>query len=373
MDPGSTKQLVGLVTYSGKQSSTSLLASRSELAAAGIHFRLYPITRSFSRRIWRYWRSPLRDLRCVGSLLVRRYDFLLLNPATALMRRPRLLRLLLRISDARQIPTFVRWGSCQWLLDNKRSQIGSNRFESLVARISRPGIRHLTLTPQAAQDLAVSTGISESHVIWNCFRLPSEFDVPTAPAEPPLIVNVASVQTRKGPDLFLEVASSVCSAHPTASFVWIGDAATEELQGEIDRRGLSDRVRFVGPVFPPYEWLQKASCLLFTSRSEAFGLAVAEAMACHRTVFCFQGTGAASVVGDTGFTASRFNVERLAGAILEFLATPPIERVNRDAHLRYQDLFSTTAFALRLSAVLRDPEKEFVRHGMRASTSITRT
>lgn len=350
---------LGLVTFTGRQSSTSLRASREELANRGVRFDLVHITHKFGRRIWKYWRSPWEDLRCLSSLALKPYDFLLLNDGAGLMRRSRLLRLLLLVARMRRIRTFVRWGSCSWLFETKRTHdLAPRQFEAGRRVMSRPDIQHLTLTPESALDLAHAIGITRSFVIYNCNTLPEEYRYPVAPIDPPIVLNVASVQPRKGPDLFVDVAAEVCSQHPSVKFVWVGGRATDALNRQIKDYGLEDRVEFVGRVMPPYEWMQRASVVFFSSRSEAFGLVVAEAMACYRTVCCFQGTGAEFVVGDTGLVVPRFDTSVAAQRIVDQLHRPSPDRINHSARQRYDALFSPESFAERLSMVLREPQAD---------------
>ena len=187
--------------------------------------------------------------------------------------------------------------------------------------------------------------------------LPERYESPSRPDDdPPLVVNVATLQRRKGPDLFIDVASRVCAEHPTVRFLWVGKvldhAFHRELEEEIEARGLSSRVEFVGHVDPPFEWMRRASVMLFTSRSEAFGNSVAEAMACFRTVICFAGTGAEFAVGDTGEVIPGFDVDKAAGRVSTILKRSPSDRINHDARRRYEMYFSPDAYADRLSAVL---------------------
>ncbi|MGH7931317.1 MAG: glycosyltransferase family 4 protein, partial [Candidatus Binatia bacterium] len=230
------------------------------------------------------------------------------------------------------------------------------QFEASSRVMSRPGIQHLTLTPEAALDLAHATGIRSSFVIYNCNSLPEAYLDPVAPIDPPVVLNVASVQPRKGPDLFIDVAAEVCGEHPSVKFVWVGGHPTEALTMRIKDYGLENRVEFVGRVMPPYQWIQRASVVFFSSRSEAFGLAVAEAMACYRTVCCFQGTGAEFVVGDTGIVVPRFNTSLAAQRIVEELNRPSPARINVGARHRYDALFSPRSFAQRLSMILQEPQ-----------------
>jgi glycosyltransferase involved in cell wall biosynthesis len=215
------------------------------------------------------------------------------------------------------------------------------------------------LTPQSARDLEAETGIVASAIIFNSMKIPPEFLNRVSPQdEPPLVINVATVQPRKGPDLFIDIAAMVCERHPTVRFVWIGGSSNFELDCRIERLKLNDRIEFIGKVFPPWEWMRRASLMLLTSRSEAFGLSVAEAMACYRTVGAFSGTGAADAVGDTGIVVDQFNTTEMAQRILNLLAHAPDERINDKARERYDELFAPQPFADRLFNAIMNPGAE---------------
>jgi glycosyltransferase involved in cell wall biosynthesis len=63
----------------------------------------------------------------------------------------------------------------------------------------------------------------------------------------PLIGKVARLEAPKGHRFFLDLAERVAKIHPTAQFVALGAGdLLDELQGDMRRRGLADRVRFCG-------------------------------------------------------------------------------------------------------------------------------
>ena len=137
-----------LTTGTSRQSLRAIRTSRDAFRRRGVHFRIFQITHRFSLRFWRYWRSPIQDLRCLTSLALRHYSVVILNPGTSMIARPTLLRLMLLIGRAKKTRMFVRWGSCAWLLESSERQ-NAQRFRRGVELIRREDLLNLVLSPQA--------------------------------------------------------------------------------------------------------------------------------------------------------------------------------------------------------------------------------
>lgn len=354
-----TKLHHGLITYSNQQNGAAFMASQAEFEQLGITYDLVRINNHFTfSSILKilFSRAAIRDrvadISLISALLFGRYSFLIIKPASLFALRPLLTLLVLLIARARGLPTYTIWGNCLWNLKKIEALKGRLTVRAGRWMLSRPWIHHLAPTPECARDANLWSGIRAFHLINNCPDLPPEFGLPKPPSDPPLIVNAASVQPRKGPDIFVEVAAKVCRLNSDAQFVWIGGHADEELQRQIRSYGLMDKVHFIGRVFPPYPWMEKASAIFFSSRSEAFGLTVAEAMACYRTVLCFEDTGPSFIVGDTGHVAKRFDTESVAREICSLIALPARQRINFAARDRYDNLFAPPRFARVLYDVI---------------------
>jgi glycosyltransferase involved in cell wall biosynthesis len=167
-------------------------------------------------------------------------------------------------------------------------------------------------------------------------------------------LNVASVSKLKNPKSFIKIAERVCTEHTEAKFIWLGGKASNALSDYIKHVGLERNVEFVDFDPNPYGYMQRASLLLLTSKEEAFGLVLAEAMACSRTTLCFAGTGAAEVAGDTGYVVPQGDVIKACDIILTVLQRSPEERVNRAARERYEQLYSPEAYVRRLEPIIRN-------------------
>ncbi len=359
MRSGTISYLKGLITYTSKQSSNALKASREELTKNGISYDLFHIDRGLKKPILiRFGKKLKKDLLCIFSLMFNKYDFLIINAGAGLMQRIMLTRCLIMISRLKDIDIYVRWGNEKLIFQKVLKLMGAKKYRTACSLMNSKHIKyHLTLSPASAKDIFDELGIKNQLLIYNCNKLPEEYLLPRLPDEPPVVLNVATVQYLKGPDLFVKIASIVCAKHSTVRFVWVGDYADQLSSQLIKEMKLEDRVAFIGKIKPPYDWMQKASLLLFTSRSDAFGLVCAEAMACHRTVVCFSGSGPEFVVGDTGVVVPQWNIEQAANQVLDIINKPAEERINSAANQRYLEMFSPEKYANRLAEVIHNPDR----------------
>jgi glycosyltransferase involved in cell wall biosynthesis len=113
------------------------------------------------------------------------------------------------------------------------------------------------------------------------------------------------VSDGKGHLLVLRAAERLKRSHPRLRFFLAGgptpgeESYVEFLRGEVRRLGLEDIVRFTGYLDGARDvagFLSALDVVLHPAGAEAFGMAVAEAMACGRPVVVRDGEGAAEIV-----------------------------------------------------------------------------
>lgn len=348
----------GFVTHGPRQSLTSFRSSLPEFRAEGVSLELFHFEHLF-------WRRPLRALRsdshAAGALERGGYDFAILNSGASLLMRPRLLSRLLAAGHSAGVPMFVLWRNAAVKFEEVR-RIAGSAYGKSIDSLRDPGITHLAISETTARDVSLELGVPTPLCVYNCQRVDPGILEPVYPEDPPIVLNVGSVIPRKDPMLFIRIARRVCSAHPTVRFVWVGGEATEELKQAISGNGLDGRVVFVPFTDDPISYMRKASLFLLTSSQEAFGLVLAEAMACSRTVMCVDGTGAAEVAGPTGWTFDPGDMEAVCRQVLQVIERPAEARVNVAARDRYLREYSPSAYARRFVSVLKkkirpDPSK----------------
>lgn len=257
----------------------------------------------------------------------------------------------------------IRWGDCGWILANQtRPRMHWARFAIMTRLLS--GCRHLALTQSHARDLRFVHGFSAtvigfSHLAAENLREVvgrSRSELNQEQRMNPVILNIASVRERKGTDLFVEVARIVKRSVPGAHFVWLGAKPKRKgFAADVVAAG-SDVVEFL-PWGDPVESLRRARLLLFTSRSEAGGRAVVEALAAGLPVVCFSGTGPADLVGEfDDLVVRNGDVEAAAAAVLRIIQaeTSALDAMSRRSLDRFDSEFSGTDAVMRLVQAVLD-------------------
>lgn len=101
------------------------------------------------------------------------------------------------------------------------------------------------------------------------------------PADAAVVLGAGTVDWRKGPDLFVQLATEVRRrTREPVRFVWVGGDLTstdfERIRSDIERTG-SDHVHFVGVKPDPIPWFAMADVFALTSREDPFPLVCLEA------------------------------------------------------------------------------------------------
>jgi glycosyltransferase involved in cell wall biosynthesis len=104
-----------------------------------------------------------------------------------------------------------------------------------------------------------------------------EFGIPT---DAFVLACVANLRPVKNHLLLIDAASRVLASRPDALFVLAGDGPLRgQVLAEIDRRGLRNRIRFLGRVPQANRLVAAADVLLLCSHSEGMPVVVMEAIA----------------------------------------------------------------------------------------------
>lgn len=158
--------------------------------------------------------------------------------------------------------------------------------------------------PWADRIIAVSAGVAEEltrffgidpdaiDVVWNPVVSEEISGSASAPpghpwlgeGEPPVILGVGRFARQKDFATLVSAFAILCRTD-AARLVLIGDGPLRsELEQQVTRSGLRERVEMPGFVVNPYAWMGRAAALAVTSLWEGFGNTIAEALACGTEV-----------------------------------------------------------------------------------------
>jgi glycosyltransferase involved in cell wall biosynthesis len=164
----------------------------------------------------------------------------------------------------------------------------------------------------------------------------------------------------KGFEVLIEAAAAL----PEDCAVMIGGAGElmERLKNQIAERGLAGKVHLLGAI--PDEYLAShfeacdVFCLPSTARSEAYGLAMVEAMLMARPIVATEIDGSGvpwvNVEGETGFNVPVGRAQPLADALTRLLTDEPLrQRLGRAARERYLREFNAELMTTRTVALYR--------------------
>ncbi len=155
---------------------------------------------------------------------------------------------------------------------------------------------------------------------WDGDPLPSR-----SADRPPTVVCVAKLRPEKGHDLLLAAFPLVLRRVPDARLVLVGDGNLRPaLEADAIARGVGDRVEFVGAVDSIWPYLADAHVFALASQSEAFGMAIVEAMAAGLPVVAPAVGGIPELVvpGVTGELFPPGDPETLADRLVALLTSP---------------------------------------------------
>jgi glycosyltransferase involved in cell wall biosynthesis len=169
------------------------------------------------------------------------------------------------------------------------------------------------------------------------------------------VVQVASVQERKGQQDTVRAFAAIADRHPSAVLHLVGatrdghagKAYERELRSFVDRNGFSERVVMHGHRDDHLRFLAHATVVVQASREEGVSRALREAMFLARPVVVLDITGVRDIVdeGRSGLLAPAGDVDALARALDRVLADEDLrEALGRSAHGRYVRICSRAEY-----------------------------
>ncbi|MCU1497340.1 MAG: hypothetical protein JWM47_1293 [Acidimicrobiales bacterium] len=163
------------------------------------------------------------------------------------------------------------------------------------------------------------------------------------PADAAVVVGAGTVDWRKGPDLFVQLACEVRRrTREPVQFVWVGGDLRspdwERVRSDRDRAG-ADHVHFVGVRPDPIPWFALADVFALTSREDPYPLVALECAALGKPIVTYRNGGLPELLVAAGPEAATGIVDHLdVGAMAErILALLDTERLRRRAGEQLRD------------------------------------
>ncbi len=252
------------------------------------------------------------------------------------------------------IPIYFYWHETDWVFSRL-----AKRRPNLLVYINQIChnffVFHLTASKAASKNILKYFPNSTPFEVYECTKVGSFTNENVINRYVPFVVNVASIQLRKGVDLFIETAISVFQSNSDIHFIWIGDGKLrKECVGKIHSLGLAERIHFIGYQKCPWAWIDAADVFFMTSRDDPFPLSVLEAMALEKTIVAFDVGGIAEALGGHGTLIPSLDTELASKAILHHLSLSAHERRVPVARARYSKHFTPDKLAVRMAHAIRD-------------------
>ena len=137
-----------------------------------------------------------------------------------------------------------------------------------------------------------------------------------APEGEKIVMHISNFRPVKRVEDVIEVFASILKKIPSR-LVLVGDGPDRpRARLKVEELGLQDRVVFLGEYTPVQELLSCADLFLLPSKSESFGLAALEAMACGSPVIASRAGGLPEVIidGETGYLCEPGDIDDMGAA-----------------------------------------------------------
>lgn len=135
------------------------------------------------------------------------------------------------------------------------------------------------------------------------------------PHDAPIVMGAGTIDWRKGPDLFVQLATEVRrrTREPVA-FVWLGGTLEgrdwERLRSDCERAG-ADHVHFIGTHWDPLPWFNAADLFVLTSREDPYPLVALEHAALGHPIVSYRTGGIGELLEPAGPEAAIGMVDHL--------------------------------------------------------------
>jgi len=156
-------------------------------------------------------------------------------------------------------------------------------------------------------------------------QLPAQLGIPL---DAKVVCACGSIDFRKGPDLFLELASKIAERYNAkpVHFIWVGGSPEKvaAITRQLNDAPMQNHVHFVGQTSDPTRYFDASDVFVLTSREDPFPLVVMEAARRGKPIVCFGSAGGAPefVEEDAGFVVPGLDVQQMRDRVVELMSSP---------------------------------------------------
>jgi glycosyltransferase involved in cell wall biosynthesis len=225
----------------------------------------------------------------------------------------------------------------------------------------------------ARRNLVEGHGIPADLVVAVPYFPPRHDDAPAGGPDPravlgigedvPIVGACGSIDWRKGPDLFAQLAWELGRRHlpQQPHFAWVGapnpSAAHWDAEVDLDLLGVGDRVHLVGAQADPLRWMRSFAVFAMTSRDDTFPLVCLEAASVAVPVVTFESGGIPDLVRDAdgGFAVGFVDVTAMADRVEQLLADPGLRaRLGRNLQDHVAEVHDLDRCAGRIADLIEE-------------------
>lgn len=182
-----------------------------------------------------------------------------------------------------------------------------------------------------------------------------------------LLISVGRLGREKNICFLIRAMESIRQRHDV-HFLMIGNGPDrEEIETEIDRLGLADRVTLVGYVEHEdvFSFLEQSELFIFASLTETQGLVLLESMAMGTPVVALEGIGVADLLeDDTGGLLAREDLDEFTDAVDRILTDHALFERKRAQALERARGWSVENQIVKIVDVYRQSMSDCRRHGL---------
>ena len=151
-----------------------------------------------------------------------------------------------------------------------------------------------------------------------------------------IIGNVGRLDKQKNPFRFIKIATKVLEKNPSYLFIWIGDGEFKEKIKNMDFN--KEKIKFLGFIKDPYEYIKDFDLFLMTSDLEGTPLTIIEALKLGVPVISTDVGGLSEIIGKRN-TFEINDIESAVNKILNWDIDKNVDYKHQDMVDKYVELY----------------------------------